>query len=114
MVHRYVLSAIKLYNAMVNGGPMYMALLKHSISNGLERLPGVRIIRIQPVWLCVLGGSGAVACLPRSWRSSLLVKSAGRWNVGVPTDYDWLWCCEQSSMMLKASLTGERSYPVQP
>jgi hypothetical protein len=91
MVHRYVLSAIKLYNAMVNGGPMYMALLKHSISNGLERLPGVRIIRIQPVWLCVLGGRGAVACLPRSWRSSLLVKSAGRWNVGVPTDYDWLW-----------------------
>jgi hypothetical protein len=41
-VHTYVLSAVKLYNALVQGGPMYQALLKHNLHDGLVRTPAVR------------------------------------------------------------------------
>ena len=66
MVHRYVLSAVKLYNAMVNGGPMYLALLKHNIHDGLERLPGVRN------WAYHLYTALVFVCPRGQWRRRML------------------------------------------
>jgi hypothetical protein len=41
-VHTYVLSAVKLYNALVQGGPLFLAILKHNVHDALVRTPAVR------------------------------------------------------------------------
>jgi hypothetical protein len=41
LVHTYLLSAVKLYNALLAGGPMFSALLRQNACDALERTPAV-------------------------------------------------------------------------
>jgi hypothetical protein len=66
LVHRYVLSAVKLYNALVTGGPMYLALLKHNIHDALVRSPAVHN------WMYHLHAVLALVCPRGQWRRRML------------------------------------------
>jgi hypothetical protein len=42
LVHTYVLSAVKLYNGLLAGGPLFSALLRENVADALARAPAVR------------------------------------------------------------------------
>jgi hypothetical protein len=65
-VHTYVLSAVKLYNALVRGGPMYHALLRQNVHDALVRKPAVRN------WVHHLHAVLAVVHPRGQWRSRML------------------------------------------
>jgi hypothetical protein len=65
-VHRYVLSAVKLYNSLTNGGPLFLALLKHNIHDGLVRTPVVHN------WAYHLYAVLVFVCPRGQWRRRML------------------------------------------